>query len=177
MGNKKNYFKKNKATFYMENRHQLKSLNFFLSGLDGHSRHHHPTPHLDCIWTWLFYADCHVTKAYPCNFQHASKLKHRQPYFSWLGVITSENKGSEGRQFLLEHYFDTFVCSRFAERPFPGLISIHKYVTELKVSTLQNEVVWMSGEMGLQKIHSNFVSRQFTFGPVMIWVFLLMAEI
>lgn len=90
---------------------------------------------------------------------------------------TGEQRFGRQRQLLLEHYFDTFVCSRFAERPFPGLISIHKYVTELKVSTLQNEVVWMSGEMGLQKIHSNFVSRQFTFGPVMIWVFLLMAEI
>lgn len=68
----------------------------------------------------------------------------------------------------MEHYFETFTEDRSTGRPFSGIISIYEYATELKVSTLQNEVLSMSAEMGLQKIHSNFVSRQFTFGPVMI---------
>jgi hypothetical protein len=51
------------------------------------------------------------------------------------------SKGSRGSWFIMEHYFETFIESRSAVRPFSDIISIYKYVTEEKVSTLQNEVV------------------------------------
>lgn len=160
----------------MENRHQLENLNFF-SGFDGHSRGPQSHPAQDWGRTW----NC-------VTMQHSKSIHMQLPKRKWTKppatafLFSRSNNIGEQRferqtQLLLAYCFDPFTPSRSAERPFAGLISIYKYVTELKVSTLQNEVVWMSGEMGLQKIHSNFVSRQFTFGPVMIWVFLLMGEI
>lgn len=161
----------------MENRHQLKSLKNFFSGLDGHSCYPHLTPGLHCVWTWNSMPFATWQKSY--NFQNPSNLKHQYQYFSSLTIITLENKALGGRHdFFRKTMLIHSSRAHLQKDPsFPGLISIHKYVTELKVSTFQNEVVWMSGEMGLQKIHSNFVSRQFTFGPVMIWVFLLIGEI
>lgn len=110
----------------MENRHQLKSLNFFFFGIRWTFTSPSPSSTSRLYLDLKFYADCHMTKAYMGNVQNASKLKHQQRCFSSLGVITPENKGSEGRRFLLDHYFDAFVRSRSAESPFPGLISIHK---------------------------------------------------
>lgn len=161
----------------MENRHQLKSLFFFFSGLDTHSCPSHPSPDLTCVWTWILCWMAHNKSIHvqltKCKLTEIPATVSLFPQTNNIG----EQRFGRQTQFPLESYFATFMQSGSAERPFPGLLSIHKYVPELKVSTLQNEVVWMSGEMGLQKIHSNFVSRQFTFGPVMIWVFLLMGEI
>ena len=162
----------------MENRHQLKSLFFFFkSVLDGHSCPSHPNPDLDCVWIWILCWMAHNKSIHmqltKCKLTETPATVSLFPQTNNIG----EQRFGRQAQFPLESYSAIFTQSRSAERPFPGLLSIHKYVTELKVSTLQNEVVWMSGEMGLQKIHSNFVSRQFTFGPVMIWVFLLMGEI